>query len=69
MPIYRCYFVDSADHIVLAEMITCEGDSMAERRAHEMLVRPHPHGGRAHSVVEMWLGPRRVYRTPAPSFH
>jgi hypothetical protein len=69
MPIYRCYFIDGADHIVMAEMVTCVDNEMAKQRAHELLERPHPHGDRGHSTVEMWLGPRCVYRTPAPSLH
>jgi hypothetical protein len=69
VPIYRCYFLDGADHIVMAEMVTCKDDGMAEQRAQELLGRPDPRGGRGHSAVEMWLGPRCVYRTPAPSFH
>jgi hypothetical protein len=69
MPIYRCYFIDGADHIVMAEMVTCVDNDMAKQRAHELLGRPHPHGDRGHSTVEMWLGPRCVYRTPAPSLH
>ena len=69
MPIYRCYFLDSANHIVMAEMVTCKDDGMAKQRAHELLWRPHPHRGRDHSAVEMWLGPRCVYRTPASSLH
>jgi hypothetical protein len=69
MPIYRCYFLDSADHIVMSEMVNCEDNAMAKQRAHQLLGRAHPFGGRAHSAIEMWLGPRRVYRTPAPMLH
>ena len=37
--------LDSANHIALAEMITCDNKRMAKQRADELFGRPHPRGG------------------------
>ena len=69
MPTYRCYFLNSADQIVGAATLICVNDDAARHRAEELLRNPPPRGGPVHSVFEMWLGRRCVYRTPAPSWH
>lgn len=69
MAMYRCYFLDSTEHIVGAVMLICENDGMAKQRARELLRQPPPRGGPVHSVFEMWRGTRCVYRAPAPSLH
>jgi hypothetical protein len=56
MHVYRCYFLDEADHIQAFEVIEVASLREGIDRALNMLkARPHHHG------VELWDGSRRVY--------
>jgi hypothetical protein len=59
MHVYRCFFLDEADHIKAAEIIEAEVIEEAIDRAHAML-RKQPQ----HRTVEIWDGPQRLYRAP-----
>ena len=53
---YRFYLLDCFNHIANVEVIECDHDAEARRRADTMLVnRPQYHG------VEVWDFDRRVY--------
>jgi hypothetical protein len=57
MPLYRCHFLDSRDHIEAYEEIETGTLLDAIDRANEMLKeRPH------HNAVEVWAGNRWIYR-------
>ena len=56
MHIYRCYFLNGADHIEAFEVIEADGLRDGIDRALAMLkARPQ------HRSVELWDGSRRVY--------
>jgi hypothetical protein len=56
MHVYRCYFLDSEDHIKAAENIEAEALTKAIERALALLeLRPQ------HRAIEIWEGERRVF--------
>ena len=61
MASYRCYFLDTADHIRAAEVIEADALDGAVDRALALL-RERPH----HHAVELWDGARKVYPNDAP---
>ena len=60
MHIYRCFFLDDADHIKAAEIIEAEAIGDVVETAHRLLRERHKH-----RAVEIWEGPQRLYRTEA----
>jgi hypothetical protein len=56
MPSYRCYFLDSADHVAATEFIACATDTQAQVRADGLLAACGYPG------IEVWDRGRRVYR-------
>ena len=57
MHIYRCFFLDEADHIKAAEII--EADAIKDVIAKvEAMLRARPQ----HRTIEIWEGGRRLYR-------
>ena len=56
MPSYRCYYLDSADHVAATHLIECATDSQARARADILL----PACG--YPGIEVWDRGRRVYR-------
>jgi hypothetical protein len=57
---YRCYFLDSGDHVTATDLIDCENDAQARTRA-DVLLTTSPHAG-----IEVWDGPWKVYRADKP---
>ena len=57
MHIYRCFFLNEADHIRAAEIIEADAIGAAIDKARVML-RDRPQ----HRTVEIWEGGRRLYR-------
>jgi hypothetical protein len=55
VPGYRCYYLDSADHVAATELIDCDTDILAAARADGLLAAC------AHSGIEVWDRGRRVY--------
>jgi len=57
MHIYRCFFLDEADHIKAAEII--EADAIKDVIAKvEAMLQARPQ----HRTIEIWEGGRRLYR-------
>jgi hypothetical protein len=61
MHIYRCFFMDEADHIKAAEIIEAGAIGEVIDKACAML-RERPQ----HRAIEVWQGGKRVYRAGAP---
>ena len=55
MPSYRCYFLDSTDHVAGSDLIHCETDTQAQARADVLLAACGYPG------IEVWDRGRRVY--------
>ena len=55
MPSYRCYILDSEEHILQAHDLDCESDADAASSA-EALLSHDPY----HRSVEVWKSTRRV---------
>jgi hypothetical protein len=66
MPIYRCDFLDFADHLVTSKIVDCETDDAIQETADILLAACD------YSRVEVWEHGRQVYRAqrgaPQPSF-
>ena len=63
MPSYRCYFLDSTDHVAGSDLIHCETDTQAQARAGILLAACGFPG------LEVWDCDRMIYRarkTDAP---
>jgi hypothetical protein len=58
MHIYRCFFLDAADHIKAAEIIEAEAIGEVIETAQTLLRERHKH-----RAVEIWEGSQRLYRT------
>jgi hypothetical protein len=56
MPIYRCDFLDSADHLVTSKIVDCETDDEIQETA-DLLLAACDHPG-----IEIWERGRQVYR-------
>ena len=56
MPYYRCYYLDSADHVTATDVITCDTDALAQTRADTLL------GACGYPGIEIWDRDRMVYR-------
>jgi hypothetical protein len=56
VPGYRCYFLDSADHVAATDVIECETDACARARADVLLAACDYPG------IEVWDRDRKVYR-------
>ena len=54
---YRCYILDTEDHIVQAHDLDCESDAQAEATAENLLARD-PY----HRSAEVWNAARRVMK-------
>jgi len=52
---YRCYVLDTEDHIVQAHNLDCDSDMQAQTEAESFLTQD-PY----HSYVEVWRASRRV---------
>jgi len=62
--VYRCYYLDSADHIASADVIHCDTDAQAQSRADVLLAASGYPG------IEVWDRSQVVYRarkSDAPS--
>ena len=62
--VYRCYYLDSADHIASADVIHCDTDAQARSRADVLLAASGYPG------IEVWDRSQVVYRarkSDAPS--
>ncbi|MEJ0016521.1 MAG: hypothetical protein WDN25_08140 [Acetobacteraceae bacterium] len=57
MASYRCYILDTEDHIVQAHDLECDSDAHAEVAAERLLVRDQ-----YHRFVEVWKSTRRVVK-------
>jgi hypothetical protein len=55
MPSYRCYFLDSTEHVAGSELIHCETDTQVQERADVLLAASGYPG------IEVWDCGRRVY--------
>jgi hypothetical protein len=55
MPSYRCYFLDSTDHVAGSDLIHCETDTQAQARA-DILLAACGYPG-----IEVWDCGRIVY--------
>ena len=60
VPLYRCYFLGSADHVAAIDVIDCDTDAQAQARADVMLAACGYPG------IEVWDRDRRVYRARKP---
>lgn len=56
MPYYRCYYLDSADHVAATDVITCGTDTLAQTRADTLL------SACGYPSIEIWDRDRMVYR-------
>jgi hypothetical protein len=56
VPSYRCYYLDSNDHVVGFDLIGCASDSLARDRADILLANSALPG------IEVWDRDRVVYR-------
>ena len=56
MPIYRCDFLDSLDHLVTSKIVDCETDDAIQETADILLAACD------FSRVEVWEHGRQVYR-------
>ena len=52
---YRCYILDTTNHIFRAYDIECSDDAHAEQEARDLLAQ-NPH----HRSVEVWQSTRRI---------
>ena len=57
MHIYRCFFLDEADHIKAAEIIEADAINDVIPKV-QAVVRARPQ----HRRIEIWEGARRLYR-------
>ena len=57
MHIYRCFFLNEADHIKAVEIIESEAIGEAIEKLRAMLLK-NPQ----HQKIEIWAGGRRLYR-------
>lgn len=62
MHIFRCFFLDEADHIKAAEIIEAEAVGEAIEKVRAMLRERPQHRG-----VELWEGGRKFYRADGPA--
>jgi hypothetical protein len=56
VPVYRCYFLDSADRVAATDLIACDTDAEAQARA-DIRLEAGDYPG-----IEVWDRDRRVYR-------
>ena len=56
MPYYRCYYLDSRDHVAATEVIACDTNALAQARADALL------SACGYPGIEVWDRDRMVYR-------
>jgi hypothetical protein len=56
VPVYRCYYLDSADRVAATDVIHCDTDAQARARADRLLAASD------HPGIEVWDRSRVVYR-------
>jgi hypothetical protein len=55
VPVYRFYYLDSADRVAATEVIHCDTDAQAQARADRLLAATD------HSGIEVWDRSQVVY--------
>ena len=60
MPNYRCYFLDTGNHVAATQLVVGENDAQARTRADALLTASF------HAGIEIWDGPWKVYRANKP---
>jgi hypothetical protein len=60
VPNFRCYYLDSDNHVVSTGLIQCDSDAQAQACA-DILLAASLHAG-----IEVWDGPWKVYHADKP---